>query len=66
MIKFFIGLDLGQAHDYTALCVVEKIDDSKTTPYHVRYLERFPLQTTYPAIVERVAELMESPELRDE
>lgn len=60
MNKFFIGLDLGQAHDYSALCVIEKINNSKTSKtasYHVRHLERFQLGTSYPAIVERVKEL---------
>ena len=59
-----MGLDLGQAADYTALCIVTRIkvpkansgsSGSKTeTRFHLRYIERFPLGTRYPAIVARV------------
>ena len=55
MTKFVVGLDLGQAQDYTALAVVERTEGGER---HVRHLERFPLGTTYPAIVERVAALL--------
>lgn len=53
-----IGLDLGQAQDYTALAVVER----EATPgsaafYSVRHLHRFPLGTPYTAIVPAVVEL---------
>ena len=65
MIKFYLGLDLGQAQDFTALCVLEKIPNSKAASYHVRHLERFQLGTTYPAIVKRVTNLIRSPELGD-
>lgn len=63
MLKFYLGLDLGQAQDYTALCVLERINNSKAADFHVRHLKRFHLGTSYPAIVERVKELMYSPEI---
>jgi hypothetical protein len=63
MVKFIIGLDLGQAQDFTALCVVELKGDPKMKYYHVRHLERFQLGTRYPTIVERVRELTLSPKL---
>jgi hypothetical protein len=61
--SYVVGLDLGQAADFTALAVVEAVtgDEKGGSPgegtYQVRHLERFPLKTTYPAIVERVQQL---------
>jgi threonine dehydrogenase-like Zn-dependent dehydrogenase len=52
-----LGLDLGQAQDYTALAVLEatihlnpRDPDEAQCTYAVRYLERFPLGTSYTAI----------------
>lgn len=63
MTSYHVGLDLGQAADYTAIAVVELVADA----FHVRHLQRFALSTTYPAIVDAVAGLMsrlpEYPEL---
>jgi hypothetical protein len=57
MSSFYAGLDLGQAADYTALAVVEAVEAVGGAPVgcHVRHLERYPLGTTYPTIVEDVA-----------
>ncbi len=71
---YFIGLDLGQSKDYTALTVLELVpaplvevvtgwtvtrEPSKEPPaLHVRHLERFPLGTRYPTIVEAVRNRM--------
>ncbi|MBC7341186.1 MAG: hypothetical protein H5U02_01820 [Clostridia bacterium] len=66
MYKFFLGLDLGQAQDYTALAVVERKVfryEAKPDEYHIRHLERPKLGTPYPAIVERVQNLMQSNQL---
>lgn len=49
---WFVGLDLGQAADYTALCVIEV--PPETEEYHIRHLQRFRLGTPYPEIVEKV------------
>ena len=65
---FLIGLDLGQAHEQTGFCVVERIappvvdmshyENDEDVPaeekasYVVRHIERFPLKAKYPAIVE--------------
>ena len=50
MVRYFVGLDLGQVHDYTAVVVVERLEISdgevsrysgkaKTvTHYHLRHL----------------------------
>ena len=61
MNDFVIGLDLGQAQDYTALTTVQKVDQDA---YHLRHVERFDLGTPYPEQVRRVEELMQSAPLR--
>lgn len=73
--EFILGLDLGQASDYTALVVLERRVDlvvrsaerrpaaRPETRYDVRHMERFRGEP-YPAIVGRVRELMLSPALQ--
>ena len=61
---FLIGLDLGQAQDYTGMVIVERnsrTPDQYAEPlpagpstYAVRGIERLPLGTAYPAQVARV------------
>jgi len=66
MTSFYLGLDLGQAQDYTALVVVERKEfryKAKPDEYHIRHLERPKLGTPYPAIVERVQNLLKSDQL---
>jgi hypothetical protein len=65
--KYFVGLDLGQSRDYTALCVAEKVPPESSDDYelHVRHLERF-RDVLYPEVVERVSSLMEALRLRGE
>ena len=68
-MSFYIGLDLGQSNDYTALAVVEKVKaseaDAEGDPdLHLRHLERYPLRTPYPEMVAQVAALVEDPQLR--
>jgi hypothetical protein len=65
-MPFYVGLDLGQSADYTALAVVDSVhtctsDGQLAKGLHLRHLERYPLRTPYPEIVEKVATL-----LRDE
>ena len=55
MSGFVLGVDLGQAQDYTALAVVERADE-----LHLRHLERLPLGTAYPGVVEHVSGLMQA------
>ncbi len=50
-----IGADLGQAQDPTALAVAEV----HPPEIHVRHLERLPLGTPYPKVVERIADLVD-------
>src|SRR5829696_8217304 len=66
-MPFYVGLDLGQSADYTALAVVENVGrrspDHEVMSLHLRHLERYPLRTPYPEIADKVAALMRSPEL---
>jgi len=82
--QFIMGLDLGQAQDYTALVILER--DELVTPmgatldeidgrvrhdtrivdqFLVRHIERFPLGTSYPDIVERVQTILHAAPLTD-
>lgn len=62
---FFIGLDLGQTNDYTALSILEqRIVDGKSS-YAVRKLERV-RGLPYPDIVGKVTQIMRSPSMIDE
>ena len=75
--RFYIGLDLGQRHDYTALAVITRTDiyhaerDAatyerlRTTEFRVRKLARVPLGTEYPEIVRRVVRLLRHPEAQN-
>jgi len=51
---FYVGLDLGQRRDHSAIAVVEK----RSASMHVRHLERVALGTPYPLVVERVCEVV--------
>src|SRR5439155_9551667 len=69
MADFYLGLDLGQAADYTAIAVLERTPSPEERrpqrpDYALRYLERPPLGTTYPDIVVRVVELVNTEPLR--
>src|SRR5271157_4666649 len=69
-MTLFIGLDLGQAQDFTALSVVEAYPTVKRywsnnrevevpglpLTYHVRHLQRYALGTSYPVVVEDVSQ----------
>ncbi|WP_210419153.1 hypothetical protein [Bradyrhizobium sp. NAS80.1] len=54
MSRFFIGCDLGQSNDPTALAVVQRAGEH----FRCGHLERLPLGTSYPAVVARVGALM--------
>lgn len=59
-----IGIDIGQKHDPTAICVAEidsrrpadadSVESRRRVHYTVRYLDRLPLGTPYPTVVERL------------
>src|SRR5215208_7461475 len=56
-MSFYVGLDLGQSSDYTAIAIVE----AAGTDLHLRHLERYPLRTPYPEIADGVARLVREP-----
>ena len=72
---YFVGLDLGQTRDHSALAVVERaelfLDEmdwvtyerKRKLRYRVRYLERVRLGTPYPDVVGRVREVLRRPAL---
>lgn len=53
---YFLGLDLGQAKDYTALVILERHGEGQEANFHARHLQRYALGTSYPAIVGDVIE----------
>ena len=59
MTRFHVGLDLGQANDYTAIAVVQEAGDD----LHVRHLQRF-RHTLYSDVADRVEALLDSPQLK--
>jgi len=69
-VGYFVGLDLGQSADYTALAVVQSVKEWDTrseakpgkwkTFLHLRHLERYPLRTPYTDVANGVAALMRS------
>ena len=73
-MPFFIGLDLGQKQDYTAIAIIETASqytgldwrsyEHKHLNYvNVRHLERIRLGTSYLAVVERLRQIVNSREL---
>ena len=62
---YLVGVDLGQSHDYTAISIIrrKKMLDrvhngvEKYRQYDLVHLERPPLGTPYPAIIDRLKEL---------
>ena len=74
MSWFFVGVDLGQKQDFTAIAIVERVELRgewsqmyfawrKEVALRLRYLERVPLETPYTEVVERVVEVTHSREL---
>jgi len=61
------GLDLGQMQDFSALAVVDRIDDETEAfpQYQCRFLKRWPLQTPYPRIAEEVRRIMKAEIMRE-
>ena len=67
-MPFYVGLDLGQSADYTALAVVQTVhtrtpDGQTAKGFHLRHLERYPLRTPYPEIAEKVDALVRDEKL---
>jgi len=73
---FYIGVDLGKTHDYTAIAVIEKETPLQVNQRNyfapgasplpqllVRRLERVPLGTSYPRIVAHIRAITHAPPL---
>lgn len=52
--EYFIGLDLGQANEFTAMAAMERPPDLEAGDLFLRHLRRFTLGTPYTAIVPAV------------
>ncbi|HEY4362798.1 MAG TPA: hypothetical protein VGN17_17650 [Bryobacteraceae bacterium] len=69
--RYSVGLDLGRLQDYSALAVVERVDQMRAwlppefSCLRVRHLERLPLGTAYTDVVARVGEVVRRAELRE-
>ena len=67
---YYLGLDLGQQQDHTAIAIAERLEvesgaaERPAAQYHCRHLERLPLGTPYPQVVERLRTLVARPPLR--
>ena len=59
-MSFYVGLDLGQSADFTALAVVQAGEDKEL---RLRHLERYPLRTPYTEIADGVVRLVRDPAL---
>lgn len=82
-VAFVMGLDLGQASDFTALVVNQRVkvitgmtlramavtehgivpageETSFHHEHHFRHIQRFPLKTSYPAMVKGVGDIVET------
>ena len=71
-VRHFVGLDLGQPNEFTALAVLERPLASAEDllagcrpAYALRHLRRFPLGTPYPAVMQAVVSLLGSARLSD-
>jgi hypothetical protein len=71
---YFVGADFGQSRDFTAIAVLERAElvgdfdyevraHEKTVALRLRYLERIPLGTPYPEVVERVVQVTRNSKL---
>jgi hypothetical protein len=65
--RYYVGLDLGQIQEYTALVVLDRPLVKPGTPpqlrrpaYTLRHMQRFPLGTPYPEVVSTVVALLQT------
>jgi hypothetical protein len=70
-VTYYLGLDLGQRQDFSAIAVVERRERQSSAfappeldSLAVRLLERVPLGTPYPEVVDRVRTIAQMQELR--
>jgi hypothetical protein len=72
---YFVGLDLGQSQDYSALAIVERSSDAGSLAssaiqtkgkyqFSCTHLHRWALRTSYTSIVDETVQIMQKPELQ--
>jgi hypothetical protein len=61
-MSWWVGLDLGQAADYSALACLERTEDGRAL-YALRHLERYAIGTPYPSVINQVGNLIAKPPL---
>jgi hypothetical protein len=60
----FVGLDLGQVSDYSALVILERRGNTpKDYTFDCKYLKRWELRTPYPKIVNDCVKIVNDPQL---
>jgi hypothetical protein len=66
MSNYVVGIDLGQAQDYTAIAIAERRipPGAKDAHYLFGHVERLPLGTSYPQVVKHVTALLNRPPLK--
>src|SRR4051812_37196313 len=74
--RYYMGVDLGQTQDHTAITIIERAEvvlptvnpvtweNHMETRFHLRYAERIPLGLSYPDIVAHVKHLAERSPLK--
>jgi hypothetical protein len=69
ILMYFIGLDLGQRRDFSAIVVIQRQDrmaawsPNPRCSLFVRHLERLELGTSYVKVAQRVCEIMQNPKM---
>lgn len=65
---FYMGLDIGQAQDFTAKAIVHLVEpkDPAKTRFRLRYLQRPALGTPYPTIVDDVTKQVRGTTLNED
>jgi hypothetical protein len=66
MSEYFCGLDLGQSCDFSAVAIAERVlpPGERHATYLFRHVQRIPLGTSYPTVVQHVTDLMSRPPLK--
>jgi hypothetical protein len=60
----FVGLDLGQVSDFSALVILERRGNTpKDYTFDCKYLKRWELRTPYPQIVDDCVKIVNNPQL---
>jgi len=62
-MRYTFGLDLGQAHEFTGLALVESANSPHPPEHALRYLQRFPPGTAYDVIANTIGTLLQSTSL---